>query len=72
MNEMKEIFIIALIANIGEFLLGWAIKLITGDFLWIYPNSVLVTSSVYAFPVWVIGIFLTMRIVNQLTKRRKR
>lgn len=52
-NDIIEMFVLgAFVGFVLEFLLGWTIFLFTGNFLWIYPNSSLVTTSLITFPIW--------------------
>ena len=46
---------IAVCGFVIEFIFGWAWKFVTGEFLYIYPNSFLVTSSLLIIPFW--GLF---------------
>lgn len=71
-NDFMEILFIALLANIGEFILGWLIRFITGDFLWVYPNSFLITTSIYAYPLWIMGLITIREIIKIIKSRFKR
>ena len=64
--NLVEILFVALIAHIGEFIMGWIIKFVTGEFLWIYPDSFLVTTSVYAYPLWVVLLIIIRQIAKSV------
>jgi len=69
---IKETLFIAFLAFIGEFILGWCIRYITGSFLWVYPGSVLVTTSLYAFPLWYLGAIVIKIIMRVITRKAVR
>jgi hypothetical protein len=66
-KSVIEILYIAFLAFVGEFILGWLIKFATGNFLWVYPGSILVTASVFALPIWILGI-AALKIIVRFTK----
>jgi len=48
-----SVFLISCVAGtIGEGVVGWLVRLITGKFLWVYPESLLITTSFYVVPLW--------------------
>ncbi|MFC1454816.1 hypothetical protein ACFLQI_01870 [Candidatus Undinarchaeota archaeon] len=53
--RFEDFWYVAVFGFIIEFTFGWAWKLVTGEFLYIYPNSFLVTSSLTIIPFW--GLF---------------
>lgn len=51
-NLIKTFLISCVAGIIGEGAIGWLIRLATGNFLWVYPESIFVTTSLYAIPLW--------------------
>lgn len=59
---LARFFVGCIVGTLGEGLVGWGIRLLTGEFLWVYPGSPFVTTSVYVIPLWgcstLIGYFV--------------
>jgi len=52
-KKLTKIFLIScLVGTVGEGVMGWLIRFAIGDFLWIYPNSPFITTSLYVIPLW--------------------
>lgn len=53
LKKMLKIFLTTcVVGTIGEGATGWLIRLVIGKFLWTYPDSILVTTSLYVIPLW--------------------
>jgi len=62
-KDYLEMFIFScFVGFVCEFIVGWSIFLFIGEFLWIYPESFLKTTSFWVIPLWglggIIGLFL--------------
>jgi len=57
-NDYIEMFVLSCIVGfVVEFLGGWGFYALLGQFIWIYPASPLLTSSLVVVPLWgVIGL----------------
>lgn len=51
-NILLMYIISCIIGITGEGITGWIIYHSTGKFLWTYPDSPLVTTSIYIAPLW--------------------
>jgi hypothetical protein len=53
LEKFVKVFLIScLVGTVGEGVVGWLIHLVTGNFLWIYPDSPFTTTSFYVIPLW--------------------
>lgn len=52
-----------------EFVLGWIIYFLAGNFMWVYPESNLITTSIYTIPFWMVAGFIFYAI--GITLKRK-
>jgi len=53
LKKLVKVFLAAAgVGFAGEGLVGWLIYSATGNFLWVYPDSFFVTTSLYVIPLW--------------------
>jgi uncharacterized membrane protein len=57
-SDYIEMFVLSSIVGfLVEFIGGWGIYALLGQFLWVYPTSPLKTSSLIVIPLWgIIGL----------------
>lgn len=69
---LKELIVLYLVSCVigftGELTSGWIIKFATGNFLWLYPASPFVTTSLYVVPLWGLAGLICCFVCSKIQK----